>query len=232
MDHSLNTARQVLRIGKVRLYNYLDILGIEPALNGNSKLISNQQLEQIRQAIEEEVLSQKNSKNSTKNKHVADKTVSEDKEDRLSTNPQNNQNTSNIYSDLRDEIDHLRKMLALERQERIDKDSKNNELLKQFNESTERFQAMLLQVQNKNNELSQKLLESPKNEEKVSHDVTFKEVEEAVAIETEAIPMASKGSGIAATMIWAAVAVVATVSVIEFGGMSVGDLVRDLLASR
>ena len=45
MDHSLNSARQSLRVGKIRLYNYLNELGIEPTLNGNSKLITDKQLE-------------------------------------------------------------------------------------------------------------------------------------------------------------------------------------------
>ena len=60
MDHSLNSARQSLRVGKIRLYNYLDELGIEPTLNGNSKLITDKQLEEIRTAIQAEALSQQN----------------------------------------------------------------------------------------------------------------------------------------------------------------------------
>ena len=56
MDHSLNSARQSLRVGKIRLYNYLDELGIEPTLNGNSKLITDKQLEEIRTAIQAEAL--------------------------------------------------------------------------------------------------------------------------------------------------------------------------------
>ena len=68
MHHSLNSARQTLRVGKVRLYNYLDELGIEPILKGNSKLITDQQLEEIRIAIQEKTLSQENVENNLQNR--------------------------------------------------------------------------------------------------------------------------------------------------------------------
>ena len=68
MDHSLNSARQSLRVGKIRLYNYLDELGIEPTLNGNSKLITDKQLEEIRTAIQAEALSQQNPEDNLQNR--------------------------------------------------------------------------------------------------------------------------------------------------------------------
>ena len=168
MDHSLNSARQSLRVGKIRLYNYLDELGIEPTLNGNSKLITDKQLEEIRTAIQAEALSQQNPEDNLQNRIKRPKTVPEDTQDSLKTASQNNLNNGTIYSNLRDEITHLRKLLESEQQERQEKDKRHDEVLKEFNQSTERFQAMLMQLQTKNNELSQKLLEAPKGKEEVT----------------------------------------------------------------
>ena len=92
MDHSLNSARQSLRVGKIRLYNYLDELGIEPTLNGNSKLITDKQLEEIRTAIQAEALSQQNPEDNLQNRIKRPKTVPKDKQDSQKTASQNNLN--------------------------------------------------------------------------------------------------------------------------------------------
>ena len=244
MHHSLNSARQALGIGKIRLYNYLDKLGIEPILNGNSKLITDPQLEEIRKAIQEEALSQQNSKNNLQNKADRTKTVSEDIQDIAETISQNNKNNSNIYSDLRDEISHLRKLLESEQRERQErdkqfqeKDKRHDETLREFNQSTERFQAMLLQLQTKNNELSQKLLEAPlKGQEMNVHREEFKDVEREIVANSEVTPPVSDQivqpqNKFVTSVIWAAAAVILTISLVEFGGLSIGNLVRDLLAS-
>ena len=238
MDHSLNSARQSLRVGKIRLYNYLDELGIEPTLNGNSKLITDKQLEEIRTAIQAEALSQQNPEDNLQNRIKRQKTVPEDIQDRLKTASQNNLNNGTIYSNLRDEIAHLRKLLESEQQERQEKDKRHDEVLKEFNQSTERFQAMLMQLQTKNNELSQKLLEAPKGKEEVTVSrEAFKDTEREVVATSETIqpvpeqPVQAQNRFFT-TVIWAAAAVVLTISVVELGGFSISSVVRDLLASR
>ena len=238
MDHSLNSARQSLRVGKIRLYNYLDELGIEPTLNGNSKLITDEQLEEIRTAIQAEALSQQNPEDNLQNRIKRQKTVPEDIQDNPKTAAQNNLNNGTIYSNLRDEITHLRKLLESEQQERQEKDKRHDEVLKEFNQSTERFQAMLMQLQTKNNELSQKLLEAPKGKEEVtvSRDA-FKDTEREVVDNSQnVLPVTEQPvqpqSRFFTPAIWAAAAVVLTISVVEFGGFSISSLVRDLLALR
>ena len=238
MDHSLNSARQSLRVGKIRLYNYLDELGIEPTLNGNSKLITDEQLEEIRTAIQAEALSQQNPEDNLQNRIKRQKTVPEDIQDNPKTASQNNLNNGTIYSNLRDEITHLRKLLESEQQERQEKDKRHDEVLKEFNQSTERFQAMLMQLQTKNNELSQKLLEAPKGKEEVtvSRDA-FKDTEREAVDASETIqpvpeqPVQAQNRFFR-TAIWAAAAVVLTISIVELGGFSISSVVRDLLASR
>ena len=238
MDHSLNSARQSLRVGKIRLYNYLDELGIEPTLNGNSKLITDKQLEEIRTAIQAEALSQQNPEDNLQNRIKRQKTVPEDIQDNPKTASQNNLNNGTIYSNLRDEITHLRKLLESEQQERQEKDKRHDEVLKEFNQSTERFQAMLMQLQTKNNELSQKLLEAPKGKEEVTVSrEAFKDTEREVVATSETIqpvpeqPVQAQNRFFT-TVIWAAAAVLLTISIVELGGFSISSVVRDLLASR
>ena len=238
MDHSLNSARQSLRVGKIRLYNYLDELGIEPTLNGNSKLITDKQLEEIRTAIQAEALSQQNPEDNLQNRIKRQKTVPEDIQDNPKTASQNNLNNGTIYSNLRDEITHLRKLLESEQQERQEKDKRHDEVLKEFNQSTERFQAMLMQLQTKNNELSQKLLEAPKGKEEVTvaRDA-FKDTEREVVATSETIQPVPEQPvqpqrRFFTPAIWAAAAVVLTISIVEFGGFSISSVLRDLLASR
>ena len=238
MDHSLNSARQSLRVGKIRLYNYLDELGIEPTLNGNSKLITDKQLEEIRTAIQAEALSQQNPEDNLQNRIKRQKTVPEDIQDNPKTASQNNLNNGTIYSNLRDEIAHLRKLLESEQQERQEKDKRHDEVLKEFNQSTERFQAMLMQLQTKNNELSQKLLEAPKGKEEVTVSrEAFKDTEREVVATSETIqpvpeqPVQAQNRFFT-TVIWAAAAVLLTISIVELGGFSISSVVRDLLASR
>ena len=244
MHHSLNSARQTLHVGKVRLYNYLDELGIEPILNGNSKLITDQQLEEIRIAIQEKTLSQENVENNLQNRISRTKTVSENIQNSTETRPQNNQNNDTIYSDLRDEITHLRKLLESEQRERQEKDKqfqekdkRHDEVLREFNHSTERFQAMLLQLQTKNNELNQKLLEVPKEGQEMNiRKEAFENVEKEVAINSESVlpvpeQLVQPQNNFLTSAIWVAAAVALTIFAVEFGGLSVRDLVQDLLVS-
>ena len=97
---------------------------------------------------------------------------------------------------------------------------------------------MLMQLQTKNNELSQKLLEAPKGKEEVTVSrEAFKDTEREVVATSETIqpvpeqPVQAQNRFFT-TVIWAAAAVVLTISVVELGGFSISSVVRDLLASR
>ena len=230
MEHSLNSARQTLRVGKVRLYNYLDSLGIEPVLNGKSKLITDDQLNEIRKAIQEERLSQNNSEDCLQNNQKKTRTVLEDKQTCSETTSQDNQNKNSIYSDLRDEIVHLRKLLESEQRERQEKDKQHNEVLKEFNQSTERFQAMLLQLQTKNNELNQKLLESPTEWPEINlHKTTSKDSEVVSPVPEQSV---QPQNNLLTTIVWIIAGTALTLTAIEFGGFSVRDFVENLTASK
>jgi hypothetical protein len=226
MSHSLNSARQTLRIGKAKLYRVLDDLGIEPSIEGNSKLLSDVQLDLVREAI------QGGFGPVPKDCSESIDTVLQDNKDKASTVLSSTQDRNNTaYSDLRDEVVHLRKMLDAERQDRQEKDFRHDEMLKAFNQSTERFQAMLLQLQSKNNELSQKLLDVPKEQEKSSLDMGSQSPLNADA-SIEKVPLANNTkTSFATPFIWAVAAAVLTVSIIELGGVSVGNILRDLLAA-
>ena len=183
-------------------------------------------------------MSLQNPEDNFQNRTKRPKTVPEDTQDNPKTASRNNLNNGTIYSNLRDEIAHLRKLLESEQQERQEKDKRYDEVLKEFNQSTERFQAMLIQLQTKNNELSQKLLEAPKGKEEVTvaRDA-FKDTERKVVATSETIqpvpeqPVQAQ-SRFFTPAIWAAAAVVLTISVVEFGGFSISSVLRDLLASR
>ena len=188
-------------------------------MNGNSKLITDKQLEEIRTAIQAEALSQQNPEDNLQNRIKRQKTVPEDIQDNPKTASQNNLSNGTIYSNLRDEITHLRKLLESEQQERQEKDKRHDEVLKEFNQSTERFQAMLMQLQTKNNELSQKLLEAPKGKEEVTVSrEAFKDTEREVVATSETIqpvpeqPVQAQNRFFR-TVIWAAAAVLLTISI-------------------
>ena len=97
---------------------------------------------------------------------------------------------------------------------------------------------MLMQLQTKNNELSQKLLEAPKGKEEVTVSrEAFKDTEREVVATSETIqPVPEQPvqpqNRFFTTVIWAAAAVVLTISIVEFGGFSISSVLRDLLASR
>ena len=183
-------------------------------------------------------MSQQNPEDNLQNRIERQKTVPEDIQDNQKTASQNNLNNGTIYSNLRDEITHLRKLLESEQQERQEKDKRHDEVLKEFNQSTERFQAMLMQLQTKNNELSQKLLEDPKGKEEVTVSrEAFKDTEREVVDASETLQpvpeqQVQSQNRFFRTAIWAAAAVVLAISIVELGGFSISSVVRDLLASR
>ena len=246
---SINQATQVLHIGKPRLYRLMKKCEISPIPDGHRKILTEDQIE-----ILKEVIASSYSKVVSINTKTSNElgTSSVQTGDELGTSSvqtsnepdqtSNNKTTHEPYRELlksKDEqIQHLQKIIELEQQERKEKDQRHDEVLKEFNQSTERFQAMLMQLQTKNNELSQKLLEAPKEKEEVTVSrEAFKDVEREVVDNSQNVsPVAEQPvqpqSRFFTPAIWAAAAVVLTISVVEFGGFSISSVVRDLLASR
>ena len=246
---SINQATQVLHIGKPRLYRLMKKCEISPIPDGHRKILTEDQIE-----ILKEVIASSYSKVVSTNTKTSDELgmSSVQTGDELGTSSvqtsnepdqtSNNKTTHEPYRELlksKDEqIQHLQKIIELEQQERKEKDQRHDEVLKEFNQSTERFQAMLMQLQTKNNELSQKLLEAPKEKEEVTVSrEAFKDVEREVVDNSQNVsPVAEQPvqpqSRFFTPAIWAAAAVVLTISVVEFGGFSISSLVRDLLALR
>ena len=246
---SINQATQVLHIGKPRLYRLMKKCEISPILDGHRKILTDDQIE-----ILKEVIASSYGKVVSTNTKTSDElgTSSVQTGDELGTSSvqtsnepdqtSNNKTTHEPYRELlksKDEqIQHLQKIIESEQQERQEKDKRHDEVLKEFNQSTERFQAMLMQLQTKNNELSQKLLEDPREKEEVtvSRDA-FKDTERKAVDTSETIqpvpaqPVQAQNRFLR-TAIWAAAAVVLTISVVELGGFSISSVVRDLLASR
>ena len=246
---SINQATQVLHIGKPRLYRLMKKCEISPIPDGHRKILTEDQIE-----ILKEVIASSYSKVVSTNTKTSDElgTSSVQTGDELGTSSvqtsnepdqtSNNKTTHEPYRELlksKDEqIQHLQKIIELEQQERKEKDQRHDEVLKEFNQSTERFQAMLMQLQTKNNELSQKLLEAPKGKEEVTVSrEAFKDTEREVVATSETIqpvpeqPVQAQNRFLR-TAIWAAAAVVLAISVVELGGFSISSVVRDLLASR
>tara|TARA_A100001015_G_scaffold248039_1_gene285201 strand:+ start:119 stop:865 length:747 start_codon:yes stop_codon:yes gene_type:complete len=246
---SINQATQVLHIGKPRLYRLMKKCEISPIPDGHRKILTEDQIE-----ILKEVIASSYSKVVSTNTKTSDElgTSSVQTGDELGTSSvqtsnepdqtSNNKTTHEPYRELlksKDEqIQHLQKIIELEQQERKEKDQRHDEVLKEFNQSTERFQAMLMQLQTKNNELSQKLLEAPKGKEEVTVSrEAFKDVEREVVDNSQnVLPVREQPlqpqSRFFTPAIWAAAAVILTISIVELGGFSVSSLVRDLLALR
>ena len=157
---SLNQACKQLKIGRIKLFDYLEKLGIEPAVVGNAKQVSVDHVESIRLAIE---------KDSTPLEIKA-----EQSQTRLTSETKHiSQSNPKLFEQMSNEIAHLKQLLAEEKEERRE-------------ERTERtnYQAMLGALQQNNQKLLQEnqrlqleLLEPPKTE--VKFESNQEEVTEA-----------------------------------------------------
>jgi hypothetical protein len=247
---SINQATQVLHIGKPRLYRLMKKFEISPIPDGHRKILTENQIEILKEVIASsysKVVSTKTGDElGTSSVQTGDElgtsSVQTSNEPDQTDQTSNNKTTYEPYRELlksKDEqIQHLQKIIELEQQERKEKDQRHDEVLKEFNQSTERFQAMLMQLQTKNSELNQKLLEAPKEgvEMNVSREAFKDKEREVVAISETIQPFPEQQvqaqNRFFTPVIWATAAIVLTISIVEFGGFSISSLVRDLLASR
>jgi hypothetical protein len=244
---SINQATQVLHIGKPRLYRLMKKFEISPIPDGHRKILTENQIEILKEVIASsysKVVSTKTgdelgaSSVQTGNELDTFSVQNSNELDQTSNNKTTYEPYRELLKSKDEQIQHLQKIIELEQQERKEKDQRHDEVLKEFNQSTERFQAMLMQLQTKNSELNQKLLEAPKEgvEMNVSREV-FKDTEREVVATSETIQpfpeqQVQAQNRFFRTAIWAAAAIVLTISIVEFGGFSISSLVRDLLASR
>ena len=167
---SLNQACKQLRIGRIKLFDYLEKLGIDPALVGNTKQISEQHIEQISLAIQ---------RDSTPVEIKAEQGQL-DLESKSGQIQSNFGNTSRsipqidlrLFEQMSEEISHLKQMLAEEKGER-----------KAEREERTNYQTMLAALQQNNQKLLQEnsrlqleMLETPKRQ-----DVHFESQEEEVS---------------------------------------------------
>ena len=236
---SINQATQVLHIGKPRLYRLMKKFEISPIPDGHRKILTEDQIEILKEVIASSYSKVVSTKTGDE---LGTSSVQTSNEPDQTDQTSNNKTTYEPYRELlksKDEqIQHLQKIIELEQQERKEKDQRHDEVLKEFNQSTERFQAMLMQLQTKNSELNQKLLEAPKEgvEMNVSREAFKDKEREVVATSETTQPFPEQQvqaqNRFFRTAVWAAAAIVLTISIVEFGGFSISSLVRDLLASR
>jgi hypothetical protein len=177
---SLNQACKQLKIGRIKLFDYLDKLGIEPAVVGNAKQISSEHVERIRLAIEEDTIpleiKAEQSQTRFPNKAEQSQTRFPNKAEHVS------QSSSDLFEQMSNEIVHLKQLLAEEKSER------KEERVERTN-----YQAMLAGLQQQNQRLLQEnqrlqleLLEPPKTE--VKFESNLAEVTEAEKFQEEELP--------------------------------------------
>jgi hypothetical protein len=177
---SLNQACKQLKIGRIKLFGYLDKLGIEPAVVGNAKQISSEHVERIRLAIEEETIpleiKAEQSQTRFPNKAEQSQTRFPNKAEHVS------QSSSDLFEQMSNEIVHLKQLLAEEKSER------KEERVERTN-----YQAMLAGLQQQNQRLLQEnqrlqleLLEPPKTE--LKFESNLEEVTEAEDFQKEELP--------------------------------------------
>ena len=235
---SINQATQVLHIGKPRLYRLMKKCEISPIPDGHRKILTEDQIEILKEVIASSYSKVVSTNTKTSDELGTSSVQTSNEPDQTSNNKTTHEQYRELLKSKDEQIQHLQKIIELEQQERKEKDQRHDEVLKEFNQSTERFQAMLMQLQTKNNELSQKLLEAPRGKEEVTVSrEAFKDVEREVVDNSQnVLPVTEQPvqpqSRFFTPAIWAAAAVVLTISVVEFGGFSISSVVRDLLASR
>jgi hypothetical protein len=188
---SLNQACKQLKIGRIKLFDYLDKLGIEPAVVGNAKQISSEHVERIRLAIEEDTIpleiKAEQSQTRFPNKAEQSQTRFPNKAEQSQTRFPNkaeqvSQSSSDLFEQMSNEIVHLKQLLAEEKSER------KEERVERTN-----YQAMLASLQQQNQRLLQEnqrlqleLLEPPKTEVKFESNLT--EVTEVAEVKEEELP--------------------------------------------
>ncbi len=213
---SLNQACKQLKIGRIKLFDYLEKLGIEPAVAGNAKQISSEHVERIRLAIEEDTIpleiKAEQSQTRFPNKAEQSQTRFPNKAEHVS------QSSSDLFEQMSNEIVHLKQLLAEEKSER------KEERVERTN-----YQAMLAGLQQQNQRLLQEnqrlqleLLESPKTE--VPFESNQEEVTEAEKSQEEELQEPIVASSIKSGSSWGiGLSVVGIVAVLFLAAITTGQ---------
>ena len=213
---SLNQACKQLKIGRIKLFDYLDKLRIEPAVVGNAKQISSEHVEKIRLAIEEDTIpleiKAEQSQTHFPNKAEQSQTHFPNKAEHVS------QSSSDLFEQMSNEIVHLKQLLAEEKSER------KEERVERTN-----YQAMLAGLQQQNQRLLQEnqrlqleLLEPPKTE--VPFESNLEEVTEAEKSQEEELQEPIVASSIKSGSSWGiGLSVVGIVAVLFLAAITTGQ---------
>ena len=156
---SLNHACKQLQIGRIKLFNYLEKLGIEPALVGNTKQISEDHIEKISLAIQADSTP---FENKAEQGQLNLESKSKQSQDGFgSTSKSIPQMDSRLFGHMNEEIRHLKQMLAEEKEER-----------KAEREERTNYQTMLAALQQnnqkllqENNRLQLEMVEAPRRQD-------------------------------------------------------------------
>lgn len=216
MPHSISSTAKDLSVSKIKLYKMIKQAGVEPVPFGNRKVIKEADFKKLRQILLDEGRQPElfNTEKETVHSHSKNST----NQSQPFTADQSNTYLADLLAEKDKQIERLEKQLDAEKAE---KQGLQNGLIQ--------LNGAMLQLDKRISMLQQP--EQPEHQEVVKAE-DFKQAEEAVVVEPEVVPMAPKKSGLAAPFIWAAAAALLTISAVELGGLSVGNLVRDLLASQ
>ena len=216
MPHSISSTAKDLSVSKIKLYKMIKQAGAEPVPFGNRKIIKDADFKKLRQILIDEGR-QPELFNTDKETVSSNSKNSADHSQPFAAD-QSNTYLADLLAEKDKQIERLEKQLDIEKAE---KQGLQNGLIQ--------LNGAMLQLDKRISMLQPP--EQPEHQEVVVK-ADFKEAEEAVVVEPETAPLTPKKSGLATPLIWAAAAALLTISAVELGGLSVGNLVRDLLAAR
>lgn len=217
MPHSISSTAKDLSVSKIKLYKMIKQAGVEPVPFGNRKIIKEADFKKLRQLLIDEGRQPELFDTDKETVHSDSKNSAN--QSQPFTADQSNTYLADLLAEKDKQIERLEKQLDAEKAE---KQGLQNGLIQ--------LNGAMLQLDKRISMLQP--VEQPERQEVVVKAEDFKQAEEAVVVEPEVVPMAPKKSGLAAPFIWAAAAALLTISAVELGGLSVGNLVRDLLAAK
>jgi flagellar biosynthesis GTPase FlhF len=212
---SLNQACKQLKIGRIKLFGYLEKLQIEPAVVGNAKQISIDHVERVRLAIEEDStpleIKAEQSQTRLTNKAEQSQVHSSNETKQIS------QSNPRLFEQMSNEIAHLKQLLAEEKEERREERAERTN-----------YQAMLGALQQNNQKLQQdnqrlqlELLEAPKTEMKFESNL--EQVAQVEETEKDELPSPIVANSKFGTSWGIGLSVVGIVAVLFFTAITTGQ---------
>ena len=170
MSISLTAATKRLRIGKRKLYQMLESEGITPILKSGHKLLSEHDLKRVEDALKQSSDTAEDASDTSAETCQHSTESGRDTAEDASDTGKNGSPT--LLARMDSEIEHLRKLLSEEKEER-----------KAERQERENYQKLVMVLQQDNQSLRQQLLEAPQNS---NFDIasSSEDVEEPVEIIT------------------------------------------------